>query len=154
MRKRWVEVGIGIFQGLDRGRRHIGGDIRGHPRLWCADIAAEAGEIEADPLFLIAGDTHWLKLIYGFDIYGLFPYVNVFGLYVSFMYKDLLFYSNKAHMCLLIHLQFIQAMCTCLILENCWFLSTVYWMDLLRCSKRILGFRSDNIGLRCPGIDD
>lgn len=107
LRKRWVEVGIGIFQGLDRGRQHIRGDIHGHPCLWCADIAEEAGEIEADPLMLIAGDTHWHKLIYGFDIYGFSPYVNVFGLYVFCMYKDLLFYySNKAHMCLLIHLQF------------------------------------------------
>lgn len=70
------------------------------------------------------------------------------------MYKDLLFYSNKAHMCLLIQLQFVQAMSTCLILENCWFLSAIYWMDLLPCSKRILGFRSDNVGIRCGGIDD
>lgn len=78
MRKRWVEVGIGIFQGLDRSRQHIGGDIRGHPhRLWCADIAAEAGEIEADLLIRIAGDTHLLKLIYGFD-----PCVDVSDLYV------------------------------------------------------------------------
>jgi len=77
---RWVEVGIGIFQGLDRGRQHIRGDIHGHPRLWCADIAEEAGEIGADPLMLIAGDTHCHKLIYGFS-----PYVNVFGLYV-FLY--------------------------------------------------------------------
>lgn len=82
LRKRWVEVGIGIFQGLDRGLRHIRGDIQGHPRLWCADIAAEAGEIEADPLMLIAGDTHLHKLIYGFDIYGVSPYVNVSDLYV------------------------------------------------------------------------
>lgn len=86
LRKRWVEVGIGIFQGLGRGHQHIRGDIHGHPRLWCADIAEEAGEIEADPLMLIAGDTHWHKLIYGFDIYGFSPYVNVFGLYVFFLY--------------------------------------------------------------------
>lgn len=60
LRKRWVEVGIGIgiFQGLDRGLRHISGDIHGHPRPRCADIAAEAEEIEADPLMVIAGNVY------------------------------------------------------------------------------------------------
>lgn len=136
MRKRWVEVGIGIF----RGRRHIRGDIHGHPRLWCADIAVEAEEIEADPLMVIAGDTNLLKLIYGFDKYGFYPYVMSL-ICMFYVQGFVVFYSNKAHMCLLIHLQFVQAMCTCLILENYWFLSTVYWMDfaaLLKKDFRIL----------------
>lgn len=62
------------------------------------------------------------------------------SLICMFYVQGFVVYSNKSHMCLLIHLQFVQAMCTCLILENYWFLSTVYWMDLLRCAKRILGF--------------
>lgn len=116
MRKRWVGVEIGIFQGLDRGRQHIGGDIHGHPRLWHADIAAEAGEIEADHLILIAGDTHLLKLIHGFDLYGFCPCV-ISLIFVFLCTWICFYYSNKAHV-LLIQLQFVQVLSTCLILEK------------------------------------
>lgn len=116
MRKRWVGVEIRIFQGLDRGRQHIGGDIHGHPRLWHADIAAEAGEIEADHLIPIAGDTHLLNWYMDLT-YMDFALVLYLWSLCFFVLGFVFYYSNKAHV-LLIQLQFVQVLSTCLILEK------------------------------------
>lgn len=59
LEERWVGIGIEICQ----GRRLTGGDIHRRRRRWDTDVAAEAGEIEADLLTLIAGDTLTLFLL-------------------------------------------------------------------------------------------